>query len=450
MRTLPSGGPPMFRQTLSERLEAPLLAAAIRAGDEPVTRLRFANAMGISTPTASRAARALIEAGVLVEAEQLAIEHRGRPEVALRPHEQWLHIGVAVEDASVLTADREAVSIAVRATALPVTLTGQIFKNLQPVRTPVTGSKDISSVREAIATSVAEVRQQVEAYKAQVHGVGVTLGGHLDAGGVVRYSPNIAGQGEQDLPIPLGDLLQEDCKLHVMIENDANAIARHRLWWPPPGVSDSHDETDYVVVLLKPNGIGAGLVVNGRVYSGAHSMAGEIGHTLGDSSGPICRCGKVGCIEALATPGAIAQRLGAASWAQALASADHKNHDAVTAFRQAGQHLGIGIATLINTLDPQKVYLYGPPDLLRHHDPLERHTSAATYMGALRSAIDDHVFRSAESRFDPGDPHSNLEVCDLPTDREAALAATAQLVDNLVKRHAGSTSRALQSDDVVG
>src|SRR5688572_18424179 len=98
MRTLPGGDPELLRQTLAQRFEAPLLAAVIRGREEPVTRLRFAQAMGISTPTASRAARALLDEGLVVEAEQLALDHRGRPEVVLRPDPRWVNVGVGVED----------------------------------------------------------------------------------------------------------------------------------------------------------------------------------------------------------------------------------------------------------------------------------------------------------------------------------------------------------------
>jgi len=128
--------------------------------------------------------------------------------------------------------------------------------------------------------------------------IGVSFGGPVDAGtGMVRLSHHVPGWEK----IPLKDILQDDYQAPVSIDNDANvaAMGEHRF-----GAGRGYDSLFYITV---STGVGGGWILNGKTWQGASGMAGEIGHTVVDPSGPICLCGKRGCVERLASGPYIAQ-----------------------------------------------------------------------------------------------------------------------------------------------
>lgn len=122
--------------------------------------------------------------------------------------------------------------------------------------------------------------------------VGVSFGGPVDfATGTVRLSHHVAGW--ESFPLP--DRLQREFGAPAVVDNDANAAAlgEHRF-----GAGRGVDDLMYVTV---STGVGGGWVLGGRAWRGHNGMAGEIGHTVVDPDGPLCLCGKRGCVERLAS-----------------------------------------------------------------------------------------------------------------------------------------------------
>ncbi|MEH1970283.1 ROK family protein [Nostoc sp.] len=130
--------------------------------------------------------------------------------------------------------------------------------------------------------------------------IGVSFGGPVDAStGTVRLSHHVAGWEN----IPLKGLLENEFGVPVGVDNDANvaALGEHRF-----GAGQGYDSLFYITI---STGVGGGWILNGQPWRGAGGMAGEIGHIVVDPTGPVCLCGKRGCVERLASGPYMAQNV---------------------------------------------------------------------------------------------------------------------------------------------
>ncbi len=187
-------------------------------------------------------------------------------------------------------------------------------------------------------------------------GVGVGVPGSVDRqGNGVVDSPQLGWSR-----VPLGEALQRELGLPIIVENNVNALAMaERLY----GVGRRHNS--FLVVTIG-TGVGAGIVVDGVVLRGAAGGAGEIGHTPVLENGPRCMCGNKGCLESLIGEAAlvrIARERGVISASAGIAAlrtaADEGDAGATAIFSEAGHLLGRTLAGLVHTLDPEIVILLG-------------------------------------------------------------------------------------------
>ena len=202
--------------------------------------------------------------------------------------------------------------------------------------------------------------------------VGVSFGGPVDAReGRVRLSDHVAGWED----IALKERLEALYKAPVAVDNDANAAALGEAAY---GAGQGCDSLLYVTV---STGVGGGWLLNGRLWRGADSMAGEIGHTVVDPHGPPCFCGQRGCVERLASGPCLAAyavelleadahagevlraavshdlgRVGAKEVADAAARGDAL---AWRALERAAWALGLGIGNAVNLINPELVVVGG-------------------------------------------------------------------------------------------
>jgi predicted NBD/HSP70 family sugar kinase len=145
--------------------------------------------------------------------------------------------------------------------------------------------------------------------------------------------------------------------LPVHVENDANlgALAEHR-----HGVGRGHDSSVFVKI---SSGVGAGIIIDNKLFHGAGGTAGEIGHLTLDDQGPLCRCGSRGCLEAYTSTETVlammAGQLPAAGLDDVLAAARSGHVGAQRALEDAGLHLGWGLASIVNLLNPAIVVVGG-------------------------------------------------------------------------------------------
>jgi glucokinase len=222
----------------------------------------------------------------------------------------------------------------------------------------------VKMIREAIQ----EVMEQEGCGKETIAGVGIGSPGPLDRKtGTVISTPNLGWRN-----FPLRDLIQNAIGLPATLDNDANA-ATYGEWWLGAGRN-----VDTIVGVTLGTGIGGGIVLNGELYHGAADAAAEIGHMTIDSTGRKCKCGNYGCLEAYASGPAIAARAiegleaGVPSLLLELAG-DVNNTTAETVFEAVVQgdpyatevmhdtakFLGVGLANIINILNPEVLVISG-------------------------------------------------------------------------------------------
>lgn len=197
-----------------------------------------------------------------------------------------------------------------------------------------------------------------------IRGIGVSFGGHVRENRILR-SVQVAGW--EDFPLVTA-LQARFGALPVQIANDANAVALAE--WRFGAARDVRSLL-YVTV---STGIGGGIVIDGKLYEGRNGMAGEIGHTLVAPDGPLCPCGKRGCLEAVAAGPGIARRMAELSAGQAsnllpggreltardVARAAAEGNDfARQALSEAGAYLGTALANAVDLLDVDCIVIGG-------------------------------------------------------------------------------------------
>lgn len=224
-----------------------------------------------------------------------------------------------------------------------------IERQVQP--TPETGW-------EAVLDAVAAQVRALQAAHPGAQRIGVGVPGPLNAERTrVKFAPNIYGFTD----VPLIDGLRE--RLHLtaaqplVLENDAKAAA---LAEAHLGAARDTESSIYVTV---STGIGAGLVLHGRLWRGLHGVAGELGHITVQPGGPVSGAGLDGALEAVASGTAIARDASYAlnrevSTAEAFALAEQGHPAARRVVGQAMRHIGIALADLQKVVDPE-VFVIG-------------------------------------------------------------------------------------------
>ncbi len=232
-----------------------------------------------------------------------------------------------------------------------------------------------ADVAEAVTAVVAILRRSVggpaeAGWPAAEWPIGAGAPGLVDRAGVLRFSPNLPGAAGADIRQLLADRLPGATPV---VENDANcaAVAEHRL-----GAARG---ADHALVVTLGTGIGAGLVVGGRLDGGRSGFAGEAGHMIVDPSGPPCPCGQRGCWERYASGGGLGRLAREAAYAGRLhdivgsAGGDPElvrsedvtraaldgDAGALAVMDDLGWWVALGLANLTALFDPDRVVLGG-------------------------------------------------------------------------------------------
>jgi predicted NBD/HSP70 family sugar kinase len=230
-----------------------------------------------------------------------------------------------------------------------VNLRGEIKKT---VEVPVQGGDG----EKAIQLVYMILDQLVKKEWDPIVGVGVGTPGLINTReGVVVNAVNLDWKD-----LPLAHLLEERYHLPVSVLNDSQATAIGEF------VYGDHQSDSNLIVVNLMHGIGAGILINGRLFQGDGGGAGEIGHVLVQENGLLCRCGRHGCLETVASSRAVLQELQAISNTLEVCtledaevkffSGDHAANEIVS---KAGHYLGTSIGSLVGTLNIKKVVLTG-------------------------------------------------------------------------------------------
>jgi predicted NBD/HSP70 family sugar kinase len=181
-------------------------------------------------------------------------------------------------------------------------------------------------------------------------GIGVGTPGLVNTReGVVVNAVNLEWQD-----LPLSQLLEKKYKLPVLVLNDSQAAAIGEFVY-----GGEHAPDQNMVVVNVIHGIGAGILINGRLFQGDGGGAGEIGHVVVRENGELCRCGKRGCLETVASARAVVKQMKMNSLGEVVSSFTAGNPVATATIENAGHYLGASLANLTATLNIQKIVLTG-------------------------------------------------------------------------------------------
>jgi len=179
--------------------------------------------------------------------------------------------------------------------------------------------------------------------------VGMAAPGPLDpVRGVLVNPPNLVGWRD----VPITDMLAAAAGCSAHLENDANLAALGEFHHGAGRGSRN------MVYVTWSTGVGAGLILEGRLFSGTNGAAGEIGHTIIDPGGPLDSCGQRGCVEAFCGGRALEAQTGRSAESLFAAAADG-DPDAAAVVRRAAVHMGYAIVNLTNLFDPQVIVMGG-------------------------------------------------------------------------------------------
>jgi glucokinase len=265
-----------------------------------------------------------------------------------------------------------------RQTVALANLEGEV---LHKIRRPLDYVPDTQSVLKLIDEMVAEITTPARLQEGRVLRVGVAVGGLVDARqGVVRRLHH----AREWHNFPLQDYMAQRLEVPCIIDNNANAAALAEVEYGALNERENGNRRGEQVALYLGlgRGIGGGLVVNGRIYHGFSSTAGEIGHMLVKEHGPKCSCGGFGHLEAIASAQAIVRRMiGLAieypESEEAMRRVTGGRAERITVeqiFELAAQgdkvaqlvvdevenYLGIALANIIHLVNPSTIILGGP------------------------------------------------------------------------------------------
>jgi len=239
-----------------------------------------------------------------------------------------------------------------------------IYSNSIPTRAEMGYEYTINNMKEAITDLLKETKSEPK----DIEGMGFGFPGQIDCQkGVVRLAPNIPGW----VDVPIAEIMEKEFGIPTRVDNDVRCAALGELNFGA-GVG-----CENLICITVGTGIGSGLIVNGKLVRGASNAAGEIGHIKLDiKGGPLCGCGDRGCLEAFASgPSIVAMaeeyiKGGKSTKYRELANPDitpyvvseaAKLGDPVAKriFTIMGEYIGIGLTSVVNLLNPEKIIIGG-------------------------------------------------------------------------------------------
>lgn len=335
------------------------------------SRADVARATGLSTSAVSALVTSLIAAGLLVELGTNPAIGGGRPSVSL---------GLAPRAGSVIGIHLGHADLRVVLTSLDGTLVTEQRHVLDVDHEP-------AESLDRVARSTADLVANADVGLGRVLGLGVAVSAPVIGSRQLGSPPMLLDWDGVDI----GRILAGRTGLPVHLGNDASlgALAEWRL-----GAGNGFDDLVYVML---GEGVGSGLILGGRLHTGASGMAGELGHLPVVPDGKICRCGARGCLETLvskrALVSALAHTLGPAATVESLLDlADGGDRGALRLLADAGQVLGTALAGVCTITDPRLVVVGG--DLTARPDTSDALLAAASRaLDAALPPVANHEIR---------------------------------------------------------
>jgi predicted NBD/HSP70 family sugar kinase len=384
-----------------------LLTQLYRHG--PVSRQELGQATSLSLASVSNLVGEMISEGLVEEAGSVESDG-GRPRVLLR---------VAPTYGYVVGADVGETGVRVELFDLAMTALAKAEYPLAPT------AVQPEAVVARLLDGLHSVTRQAGVDPDALLGYGVAVSGVVErTADAVVHAQTLGWDG-----VPLGAMLAADAGgVPVLVDNGAKTLGQAEMWFGA-GRGARH-----AVIALVGSGVGAAVVADGVSYRGAHSSAGEWGHTTIVYGGRDCRCGNRGCLEAYVGSEGILERFRQANRGRAAPGGDEESaldallrspsKTATRVLTDTVGYLGAGVATLINLFNPERVVLGGWAGL----------ALARRYLPQIRAATAAHALRQPYAQ-------TSVELCQLGPDAVALGAATLPVARLLADAGTGPDGR---------
>src|SRR5699024_1739360 len=288
----------------------------------PISRAQIAKETKLTPPTVSSIVKELIDQD-LVQESTLGESKGGRKPTLLLVNKNGYYI-VGVDAGPTTVA------------CVLSNLAGEVCERIVlPIAPHQTNVSFLSLVKDGIS----QVLQQVEDQE-KVLGIGVAMHGVAD----VTTGISVVAPVLQLKNIPLQEELERTFDIEVRMENDARAMALGEAWFGEYGEKTS------MLALNIGSGVGAGVLIDGKLYEGAFGLAGEVGHMSIALDGERCECGNLGCLQAYASAPAIVRRANEQMPEKAVTTseevyqlAEENQVESVQLLEETGVKIGIGL-----------------------------------------------------------------------------------------------------------
>ena len=300
----------------------------------PISRAELAQKLGLTKSTVSSLVNELIEANICYEMGPGESSGGRRPVMLLFQHTEAYVIGIDIGVNYIL--------------GVLTDLNGNIIKE----RKQPTMTSDYDEALEIIMDLIRSLISSAPESMYGVVGIGLAVPGTVDMDGELLLAPNLNWKHKQ-----LKQDIHDAFNLPVMIENEANAgaFAEKQI-----GSGQSANDMVYISAGI---GIGVGMILKDELYRGSGGFAGEMGHMIIQYDGLPCSCGSKGCWELYASEMALIKKASTTlssneEWTlEKLIDQASSEEQIQTIFSETAKYLGIGIASIANTLNPEQIII---------------------------------------------------------------------------------------------
>ena len=393
----------------------------------PLARIELGRHTGLSPASITSISSQLIADGIV---EELVSDHHA-PAVPMRRGRPLTQIDINPQSAHVV-----AVKISIDGIELALADCRGTILARRHARTS-TYDADPAAFGQFVTTEISALLAKSRIAARKVARIGIAVQGVADSQtGTIVWSPAFRTRN-----IQVSSAVEAALGIPCSLANDANMIAEGLIG------TDRSRYGGTAAVVFMGYGVGMGLIINGQVYHGPTGAAAEFGHMNHLPGGPLCRCGRRGCVEAYAADYSIlrwasgeaetrAPSFTAIPEDQMLAlesQARHGEPDAVAAYAKAGEAMGYGLARIIAILSPTRIVLAGPGT--RAIELIEPH---------LRRAIEDGVVDELRRNLE-------IEVVPIHTDMiiKGTIEGALRQLDREIFAHGPMAKRAAQLENIA-
>jgi len=304
----------------------------------PVSRIELTKISGCSAGTVSNHVRTLISKGFVIETKK-GISSGGRKPIQLMINPKKAYI----------------FSIEIEVNQIKIVMFDLKIKVITKSIIPITYKDDYTKTLEQVFFEMDKMREEENLILDNFLGIGVAVPGLIDKEkGVLEFAPNLGWKN-----VHISEIFKDKFNLPVILNNEAKVAAIGERESIYPNINN-------MIFVSINEGIGCGIFFNGKLYRGASGNAGEFGHIIIDTNGPLCHCGNKGCWETLASENFIVnsyfklpnsnKELTKKEIYQLGKNGDKK---VIEIFKEAGRNIGIGLVNIINGLSPKLLVIGG-------------------------------------------------------------------------------------------